>query len=144
MSTKTDRIITVPKVVRDGIIADNAVMSVNALTDLGVSSGELRGPGFVRLLHGVFTPASNPELGSEGLKCRAAVVATDSRAIVCGPSALRLFGVQLPSRFAADTRVHLLFRRANHQPQRNRCPPIARYGADSNPDDPGNASGGPN
>jgi len=65
----------------------DAVLTTAQWLVIGVSEGQLRGPGFVRLHHGVYTPASNPALDTLGLQARAAVVAVGGKAAVGGLTA---------------------------------------------------------
>ena len=94
------------------------VYTTGQLQSMGVGLGLLRGPQFVRLEHGIYTRADNPGLGSYGLQVRAAVVATGGIGVVTGLTALRLWGIQLPDRLAADTRIHLLVPRGTIRPRR--------------------------
>jgi len=71
-------------------------------------------------MHGIYTRADNPNLGHHWLTIRAAVAATAGRAVVTGPTALRVWGVQLPHRLDQDSRVHLLVQRRqlkNYRPE---------------------------
>ncbi|MCL1898158.1 MAG: hypothetical protein FWG16_04990, partial [Micrococcales bacterium] len=71
----------VPRAVKAGLVAPDAVLRSGELIALGVSEGELRGPGFLQLLRGVYCPVTHPEIGSFALQVRAAVASINGAAL---------------------------------------------------------------
>jgi very-short-patch-repair endonuclease len=81
------------------------VLTVPAARTLGITPAQLRGPRFRRLARGAFVPAGTPD--SFAVMAEAALALAPAGASLFGVSALRAWGVAVPSRLERQRRIHL-------------------------------------
>lgn len=81
----------------------------------GLKPRDLRAANIKLVMRGVYTIAPDPDDG--WVRAQAALLKAGKDAVICGVTALRLMGVDLPFGLAFDTRIHLWLPKTSPRPR---------------------------
>jgi hypothetical protein len=113
----------IPSIPRAGLgsateIPHDALVTPHQAAKAGITRGQLRGPGFQRIIYGVHARFDHPDPQSLETRARAFLATTHPTALAASVSALILLGVHVPNRLTRDGAIHVLLPVRGAHPER--------------------------